>query len=373
MRTARVIAIALAAAWLPALGLCADSSAGSGFVGPVLSYSPEPRYPDDEVIEALVFVRFLISEEGIPDEVKVLEDRGFHTEKFRYEALEHVKRMRFTPATRDGVPVKYGPATMRVRFQQPGFDGVAGVTGEFRSELRKVEKLRQKKDYAGANFHAEWMLREKTVLQYEFLVLKAQLAQTNFEAGNYEAALQAAMEASRSKVNAAHLSLSNVRQPVPENKPDNYVLPKETVLYLLNLRMQLQVQNGQVVQALESYYELAGLEGKLKADDPRVEIADKLIELLESGRPLVFNGSVENEYWEHNLIYPRYTLRNVTGQLSKMHLHCRGNFQESAFSGVTVWTVPEGWEACVVEFYGDADSKFQLVELPADAGAVQQN
>lgn len=366
MHTASVIAIALATSWLPASGLCAEPGAGAGYVPPAYSYIPETRYPENEYIEALVFVRFVVNEEGIPVEVKVLEDQGFHRGKFRYEALEHVKRVRFKPATRDGVPVKAGPVTIRVRFRQPGFDGAEGVRGEFRSELRKVEKLRQEKDYAGANVHAEWMLREKTTLQYEYLVLKAQLAQTSFEVGNHEAALQAAMEASRSNVSAAPLSLSNLRQPVPENKQSNYVLPRETVLYLLNLRMQLQVQSGQVVQALETYYELAGLEGKLKADDPRVEIADKLMTLLESGRPLSFKGAIRDEYWDHKLIYPRYTLRNVTGQLHQMHLHCREHYLESEYSGVAVWSVPEGAEDCTVEFFGDADSTFELVELPAD-------
>jgi len=375
MRTACVIAFALVATWLPAAGFCGDTDTDSdpGYVPATVTHVPTLSYPTNQMIEALVYVRFLVNEEGVPVEIEVQQDRGFHNEKFREAARKYVEEMRFSPATRDGIPVPWGPVVQPLNFSQPMLAGQVGVRDEFRYELSKVEKLLKNQDFAGANFHAEWMLREKTTLRYEFYVLKAQLAQTNFLAGNYDEALAAAVEASRRRQAPPTLTMENLRQPVPDNDESKYLLPKETVVYLLGLRMQLFAQRGEVTAAIESYNELAGLDRKLKPDDPRAQFAAKLVTLLESGRPLAFNAKMQQKYWPHELFYPRYLVRNLTGQLHETHLHCIGNSRESEYVPDTVWSVPDGWKHCVVEFYGDAGSTFELVELPADTSPAPAN
>jgi hypothetical protein len=62
--------------------------------------------------------------------------------------------LRFTPATRDGVPVMYGPIVQPINFEFGISKEDQGVTPEFRKELNKVTKFLKEGDFAGAHFHA---------------------------------------------------------------------------------------------------------------------------------------------------------------------------------------------------------------------------
>lgn len=314
--------------------------------------------------EAMVYVQFLVSTEGIPTEVKVLQDRGFHTDIFRNAAMKYVRGMRFKPATRDGVPVVYGPLTQSIRFGLDLAREEQGVTPEFRRELDAVVKFMKDGDYAGAQFHAEWMLREKVKLGYEFAVLQAQLAQTLANVERYDEALAATWAAtSRTSSDSAGFRIGD---PPPPNDIEKYLLPKDLVVYLLELRMRLLAKQGDVLRALKTYNELAGLE-ELKADDPRTALANKLVEILQSNDALLFKGQVKanQEFWSHELFRPRFSTRNVSGKLSIVHLHCRGEFAQFEFEADKIWTLPSGWEGCIVELYGEPGATLEFVELPS--------
>lgn len=318
----------------------------------------------DEPREALVYVRFMVSPEGIPTEVEVDDERGFHTEAFRKVSLEFVQRMRFRPAMRAGSPVIYGPLVQPVRFGLGLAKEQEGVTPEFRRELKKVEKFLKDGDYDGAQFHAEWMLREKVKLSYEFAVLQAQLAQTLANVGRFEEALVATLRATSR--NSSESTGFRIGEPPPRNDPARYLLPKDLIVYLLELRMRLLAQRGEILAALKTYNELAGLE-QLKAGDPRTAFADKLVEILQSGKALLFTGEIKStaEYWPHELFHPRFAAKSVQGKLELIHLHCRGEFAQYPYEDAKTWSVPEGWEGCVVEFYGEPGAGIELLEMPA--------
>jgi hypothetical protein len=318
-----------------------------------------------ELREAIVYVRFMVSEAGIPTEVAVQEDRGFHTEPFRQAALNGVRGMRFRPALRNGVPVVSGPLFQPITFGLGHSGEEQAVTPEFSRELGRVEKLLKEGDYAGAHLHARWMLREKVTLRHEFGILHAQLAQTLATAGRYDEALAAAQSAT------IHTSLEavgfRVGEPPPPNDASKYLLPKELIVHLLDLRMRLLAQRGDVLGALKTYNELAGLE-TLKLGDARTALSEKLIALLQSGKALLYNGEVKvnQEPWSHELYHPRFTTKNVQGRLDHIELRCRGQNAEYTYEADTLWTVPPGWERCVVKFHGETGTKLELIELPAD-------
>jgi hypothetical protein len=323
---------------------------------------PKLSAPPDVFREAVVYVRFMVSPEGIPVEAAVQEERGFHSEPFRKEALKYVNGMRFSPATADGVPVLSGPLTQAIRFGLGLEKAQQGVTIEFRRELDKVAKLMKERDYAGAHFHAEWMLREKVTLGYEYAVLQAQLAQTLAADGRIEEALRAAIGAtSRSGTDTPRFRIG---EPPPRNNPDSYLLPKDLVVYLLGLRMQLQAQRSDLLGALKTYNELAGLE-TLKEGDNRTALADRLVALLQSGDALLFRGEVTREFWSHDLYHPQFTTQNVKGILDIVHLHCRGGFRQFDFVPGEIWSLPPELQDCVVEFYGEPGATLELVEMPA--------
>lgn len=368
------IATACAISLLPLAAFSADDAAVTSadspptaaqpvWTNPSVISRPKLTAPKYEVREALVYVRFMISPEGVPVEVAVQDDRGFHSEPFRKEALRYVRGMRFTPATVDGVPTLHGPMTQSIRFGLGLAKEEQGVTLEFRRELDKVASLMKDRDYAGAHFHAEWMLREKVTLGYEYAVLQAQLAQTLAADGRIDEALHAARGAtSRSGSNSARFRIG---EPPPRNNPDNYLLPKKLVVYLLELRMRLHAQRGDLLEALNTYNELAGLDA-IKEGDSRKALADKLVALLQSGDALVFNGKVTGEYWSHDLYHPQFTTQNVKGNLDKVHLHCRGGFKEFGYVPGETWSLQADLGDCTVEFYGEPGATLELVELPAD-------
>ncbi len=72
----------------------------------------------------------------------------------------------------------HGPLVQRIHFSFQMTREEQGVTPEFRAELGKVDQLIKEKDFAGAHFHAQWMLRERVRFNYEYAVLQALLAQT---------------------------------------------------------------------------------------------------------------------------------------------------------------------------------------------------
>jgi hypothetical protein len=311
--------------------------------------------------EAQVYVRFIVSPRGIPTQLEVIGDRGFHNQTFRDQALQYVRAMRFNPARLEGVAVEYGPVVQTFNFFAGGASPQQGVTPAFRQEMKKVDELMKKGDYIAAGVHADWMLREKVQFIYEFAVLQAELARAHAAAGNKKEALAAVIRATGR--NVTETAGFELRAPPAANDPSRYLLPRDLIVSLLEIRMQLYALNGELIQALKTYNEMAGLV-KIKADDKRALLAEQLTLLLESGNALAFQGEVTGEYWSHELFRTRFTVRNVKGQLGKVHLHCRGQFMEEDYAPDTSWRVPDRAESCVVEFYGDPGATFELLELP---------
>jgi hypothetical protein len=372
-----VLATAMAVAPLPGGAAAADPvpAAKTSQVEPrgeyvpyKLIYKPELEYPQGAG-EALLYVRFLISAEGLPEQIEVDAQRGFYKEVFKTAVLGYVQALRFEPARFNGVAVEAGPVVQPFNFSiaangQPAFQV---ITDEFRRELDKVENLLRKRDYPGAHFHAEWMLREKVQFKYEYAVLQAQLAQTHATVGNLDEAMRAASAATSRTV--AEPAGYKLRQPVPRNDASHYLLPRELILYLLELRMRLHAQRGDVLAALKTYNELAGLK-KFKPKDPPAILAEQLVTLLESGRPLATRGVVTGEFWSHEQFHPTFTVRNVQGKVNLYHVHCRGQYLEHPYKEDAVWSIPAGAEACVVEVYADPGTTFEFIELPVLTAAA---
>lgn len=313
--------------------------------------------------EGIVYVRFMVSEKGQPTEVEVLQDHGFFTEELVKKSLKYVKGMRFSPATSNGVATVFGPLIQRINFSIQFDRADLGVTPEFRKELEKVDQLIKEKDYAGAQFHAQWMLREMVNFNYEYAVLQAQLAQTLALGGRVDEALQAVWGAtSRSGTESTGFKLG---EPPAPNSESNYLLPRPVVVYLLELRMRLLAQKGEVLRALKTYNELLGLE-TIGDDDPRAVLARDLTSILERNTPLAFDGEVTGKYWSHDLHHPRFTVTQVDGSLSRVHLHCQSEFKEFTFAPGQVWTLPTTWERCTVEFYGEPGTRIKFLEIPRD-------
>lgn len=351
---------------LPAAGQGAESTSASAPITSIAIISrPTTNYPPDEDREALVYIQFVVGPDGKPTDIALMEDRGFYTPVFAEEALRVVRGTRFRPATQNGVPVASRPMVQPVNFSFAMDREEQGITPAFLTELNKIAKFAESGDIPGAHQHAESMLREKVRFGFEFAVLHAQLARTHAAVGNIDDALRSAERAtSRTSMQSQPFA---VRGPPPPNNPASYLLPKEMVTALIELRMRLAARRGSAKAALVAYYELAGLT-ELKADNPLVQMANRIISLMESGTPLGIEGAVGQESWRHDLFHDAFTIQDMKGRIAGITLWC-GDGKHRPLTGTTgqLWRTPEGAAACSVEVTGDPGTSFQLVEMPGSS------
>ena len=327
---------------------------------------PHLEWPAGETDrEAMVFLRVQVSPQGRVSDSVLIEDRGFHNPDFVLAARNAAKALRFTPATLDGKPVEQY-FILPVAFSLGKAAGspskwVTGITPEFRAEAMKVDDLIKKGDYAGADFHAQWMLKEKVHYGYELAVLNATLAETHASLGDDFKALKYAEEATqRTTADSAKFDL---HQPVPVNHDYYYLLPKAVVANLLELRMQVATRDGMLKRALQAYYELAGLV-EMKPDDPRARNAALLMTRLEGNAPLTVRGALDEDgWWSHELYRRHFTLEKVQGNVLELSLKCGSKYQALPYAPAEEWTVPTDWEDCVVWVGAEAGIKFLLIEL----------
>jgi TonB family protein len=100
----------------PQVGGFSQSSGGSGWSAgpppprpwdkpPVALYAPAAQFSEQaraEKFQGVVLVSVLVTEEGLPTDVRVVKPVGKGLDE---KAVEAVNQYRFKPATKDGVPV----------------------------------------------------------------------------------------------------------------------------------------------------------------------------------------------------------------------------------------------------------------------------
>jgi len=321
-------------------------------------------YPEPQDREALVYVGFRLTAKGeVAD--PVIEEGGFHDKRFTDAALKIVRQLRFKPAMLDGTPVDYPDAKIPVRFSLPGSDGhgIRGVTEEFRKEAKKVGELIEKKDVAGAHFHAQWMMAEKVKLAYEFALLQATLAETHARSGN----LHRALTASREVTAYTGMGFHDYEPggPLPKVSLHDFLLPKELLGYMLQLRFNLASSLGFYLDALRAHADLQAL-GMVPAGDPTMATFQKLLEAVQTVPMLRARARIdEAREWNHELWFHNFSVRSVrNGSLQQIQLRCgTGNTRELVYVPDAEWNVPERWKYCDVRFIGSPGTEFDIVEF----------
>lgn len=316
------------------------------------------RFPQPVDREALVVLEFDVLANGRTANITLLDD-GFHEERFVKEAMRALEQSRWDPRRVNGEPVD--SQGLRKRFSFSVANQQQGITEEFALEAEKLEDLLNKKDFAGAEAHAQWMLVNTVTLKYEYAILEAELAQTYALMGRPQDALQKIRKAtSRSTGWPEFLQLLD--KP-PPNDPSLYLLEKDLVVRLLRLQMQLLASVGLPLEAMQTYYELAGLE-QLAPDDPVVATSLLLTEQIRGGGLL--RGEIElgtGGSWRQFLSRRRFALENVRGSIGDMRLACEGGSRDLSYSPGEEWEAPSGWGLCTVGIQGAPGGGFEFVEF----------
>ncbi|MCC6633451.1 MAG: energy transducer TonB [Gammaproteobacteria bacterium] len=319
-------------------------------------------YPEPRDREALVYLRFTVTSRGEVLDPKV-DDGGFHDERFAAAAMRVLRRLRFSPATLEGTPVDYPGARIPIRFGLPNVGGgpIRAITPEFRAEAKKVQTLIESKDLSGAHFHAQWMLSERVKLAFEYAVLQSTLAYTHARAGNVHRALVA----SRQVTAHTGMSLEKYRpgDPIPNVRSGDFLLTKEILDQMLNLRFVLAASQGFYLDALRAQADRQGL-GFVSPEDPSIEESKKMLAMLENALTLRAHVRIgEDKTWSHDLWFHNFAIRALShGAIDGIHLACDGYNRSLSYMSDVEWTVPERWDDCTIHITGSPDAEFDILE-----------
>lgn len=341
-------------------------------MGSPASYEP-PRvlkapfeWPGTADREALVYLTFNLSAEGVISNIE-LADGGFHDQRFVDAAIRFLSNAKLSPAKLNGVSTASNALTWPIRFTF-GDNGSKGITIAFRSELDKVNELIRSGDYAGAHFHAQWMLAEKVQFGYEFAVLQRQLAYTYAMKNETHRALLAA----RAATSRTDPQLDDFRfgSRIRNSTASNYLLPKEVVVGLLELRMRLAVSQGLLLEGIKSYEELAGLD-KSKTKGELADLATQVTSALQSNR--VLQGKIqldESANWKHRLWRHDFEIANVNGKVNSVYLKCGNQSRKMEYRPGASVRIPASWENCEAQILGEPETSFEIFEFPDSADSA---
>jgi hypothetical protein len=328
-------------------------------------------WPGEVDREAMVVLEYDVLASGKTANVRLVED-GFYEQRFVDAATRAIQRSTWQPRRVNGKAVDSPGMRQAFTFTiHDVSDGVVkemkGITDEFRREAAKVEDLLKKGDYAGGEFHAQSMLAGTVRLNYEYAVLQAELGNTYALLGRIpEAVSKLSRATARTDERVAFLQLLDAPPP---NKPSRYLLEKDAVVKLLGLRMRLLATQGLALEAMQSYYELAGLQ-KLPPDDLFVQLAAQLAARIRGNGNLRGKVEMHQRGWVQYLSRRSFTLEKVQGEIEDMSLSCENGSKPLSYAPAEEWTVPEGWGLCTVHIVADPGTMYEFVEfadLPAAA------
>jgi hypothetical protein len=100
----------------------------------------------------------------------------------------------------------------------------------------------------------------------------------------------------------------------------------------------------------------------MAADDPRVVLANRLVQHLDGGQSISTSGRIRAQYWRHQLFYRKFSINNVSGDIRRILLNCDLRLRELAFVPGEDVVVPAGSENCSIDVAGDPGTTFVLVE-----------
>jgi hypothetical protein len=371
--SAQLILIARAAfvplcLWSQGVQAADESAPSTPIVEPLKIQVPAPEWPGAMGREAVVSLEFDVLADGSVSNIRV-SDEGFHEKRFVEASIRALKGARVTPRRINGEAVEVRGLRQRFLFGDP--EQQQGIHKDFQRELKKVEKLIRSGDIPAAEHQAQWMLSEKVRLRYEYAVLQSQLAVTYAENGNVYQAIRAARLATvRLTQDQQQLQFLQVLASIPPNSPSNYLLATFRVIDLLKLRMRLAASQGLLLEALQSYYELAGLV-RLEPDDPIMMQAKDWTAKILGNDPLVGKRELvgENTWILHDLSRRRFRIVDTESADPAFSLQCSVSVDWLLPKTGDVYEIPAHWGNCKIMLRGKPGKKLEIVELADNVAA----
>lgn len=141
---------------------------------------------------------------------------------------------------------------------------------------------------------------------------------------------------------------------------------------LLERIVALELKARDISAALRAFQALRAAGGEGEMFDRLEEVIARVRDNISSDQllavPATLTAARQCEFceadWQHTLLRRQFEFHEVEGKLGKMEIRC--DYQrvvDEAREGVS-WKLPESWGDCNVIVFGEADTKFTLLEHP---------
>jgi len=317
-----------------------------------------PRYPAGALQtgkEGWVMLSYVISPDGAVTEPMIEDSSG--VEMLERAALEAVRKWRYTPAMRDGVPVEQSMTKTRIAFQIDQRN--PGASKAFQRkyvelaklidarDLQSVPPLLDELEFGGrANLYEDawfWWLK--------FAYLEASKSSATAE-----------------KIDALRAAVGHEEEYLA---PDVFVSAAQR-LYALEVQTQdysaarntfARLRDARAAKRSKQY------ESALEALTPSYA---RIEELIAGTKPIASNAEIgSHDYWVHDLLRRSFAMDKIVGRVDVVDVRCeRGTKRYDTFPLDGVWRVPESWGHCGVYIKGEPRTTFLFVEYPAETPAI---
>lgn len=265
--------------------------------------------------------------------------------------LRQVNAMRFSPATRNGRPIKVSAEPVIYTWI---LDKPRAMSPEFEQQYREAWALYSEENYDGA-FDIALALKDypgrNALEEVKFQVLAASLA------SRWQDEAAELQHLSR-VVEFQNLALNN-------NFRNTYV-PADQFLQILNRIVTLQLNRMMLADAGDTLLQMQRLGGgsEISAEAgqrfmeaqrqfdlmPDVTVKGELVPLFRDGP-----GA-----WKTGLSRDTFSLSDVRGRVSSVFLVCTGVEKPLRYPSSEPWTVPPGWNNCKIDISGQAGTQLVL-------------
>ncbi|MEH6568108.1 MAG: energy transducer TonB [Halioglobus sp.] len=266
--------------------------------------------------------------------------------------LDHVAALRFSPATRDGQPVKVslGPVVFTwildiPRVMAPQFKSLyEQAWSHFKAQQydAAAEVTRSLEQWPGRNAYEE----------VKYRILAASLASRDLDDGAEQ----------------THLNrIVDFQELADRNNFNNPYVVENQYLLMLDRIHSLQLAkkllgdaqltlNNLIARDRDAQITLSAQKAQQEAQSRLLGIADvSLVGKLSA----LYPGA--QGLWETQLFREKFLITNAAGTIASVHLSCKsGGDQRLIYPSAVSWKIPPGWQGCKLEIAGTSDTRFTL-------------
>jgi hypothetical protein len=329
------------------------SALGSGLVPPqsvIPGQSVTPALDSSYEQEAWLVYTYDIDIRGKVLNLEIHQSSG--VTEIEQRLVDHVGAMRFSPATRNGQPVKVslGPVVFSWILDIP-----RTMAPEFKRLYEQAWAHFKIQEYDAAAQVArsleQWSARN-AYEEIKYRILAASLASREFD----------------ERAEQAHLKrIVDFQELADTNGFNNSYVVANQYLLILDRLHSLQLAKNLLGDAQFTLDKLLARDSQAKitadAQTAHTEAQSRLAVVAD----VTLVGKLSALYpgaqglWETRLFRDKFLITNAAGNIDSVYLSCKtGGDRRLIYPSAVSWNIPAGWNRCRLEITGTSDARFTL-------------